>query len=186
MWNTSISCISFQFSRFPWQFLSCLDINRISSRNSHLWWNSCQSVQKLKFYFENRFCCILFGFTLPSLQYTTIDLAWISKEELAITALMVCIRVVFYVCFFIQSASREGVRVVQGSKILNFRGMSFMYDPIMEIQNYEDFRNFEETFDWASVPSFQLPIASSVDLMFQKMIRTNGSMEGLISVLWGN
>lgn len=61
-----------------------------------------------------------------------------------------------------------------------------MYDPIMEIQNYEDFRNFEETFDWVSVPSFQLPIASSVDLMFQKMIRTNGSMEGLISVLWGN
>ena len=61
-----------------------------------------------------------------------------------------------------------------------------MYDPIMEIQNYEDFRNFEETFDWASVPFFQLPIASSVDLMFQKMIRTNGSMEGLISVLWGN
>lgn len=49
--------------------------------------------------------------------------------------------------FFIQSASREGVRVVQGSKMLNFRGMSFMYDPIMEIQNYEDFRNFEETFD---------------------------------------
>ena len=47
----------------------------------------------------------------------------------------------------IQSASRAGVRVVQGSKILNFRGMSFMYDPIMEIQNYEDFRNFEETFD---------------------------------------
>lgn len=99
MWNTSISCISFQFSRFPWQSLSCLDINSISSRNSHLWWNSCQSVQKLKFYFENRFCCLLFGFTLPSLQYTTIDLAWISKEELAITALMVCIRVVFYVCF---------------------------------------------------------------------------------------